>query len=163
MPRRALASLAAVFTLLLSTACSSNNTVTGPTATMSVGGSMSSRVLASVQPAVVPVVPAPPFVGTGGGNGCPHNPPFTSSFMLVINPGTNLSVDQVTFHFLDGSNISSQPIVFGRENINASFPGQFPFTVPFGCGFGRPQTIVADITGFIGTMPFAITTSAPMH
>lgn len=162
MPRRALAFLAAVFALLLSTACSSN-TVTGPTATKSVGASMTSQVLASVQPAVVPVVPAAPIVGVGIGTGCPHNPPFTSSFMLVINPGTNLSVNQVTFHFLDGSNISSQPIVFGRENINASLPGHFPFTVPFGCGFGRPQTIVADITGFMGTMPFAITTSAPMH
>ncbi len=163
MPRRALAFFAAIFALLLFTACSGSNTVTGPTATTSVGESMSSRVLASVQPTVVPVVPAPPIVGLGGGIGCPHNPPFTSSFVLVINPGTNLSVNQVTFHFLDGSNIPSQPIVFGRENINASFPGHFPFTVPFGCGFGRPQTIVADITGFMGTMPFAITTSAPMH
>lgn len=141
MPRRVLASLAPCLCILLSIACSGNSTSAPTASTAPFGGS--SHVMASIQPPVVPVVPAPPFVGMAGG--CPHNPPFTTSFAIVVNP-TSMFVDHVTFHFLDGSNWTSQPIMFGRETIQASSPGRFPFTVPFGCWSGRPDTVIGDVT-----------------
>ncbi len=138
---RATSRVAAPLAVLLLSACSQTSPATAPT-----GPSSSSAgpvaVTARMQPPVVPLVPVTGF-------GCPARAPFTTSFALVIQSQAtvNMSVDRVTIHFLDGTNISSTPIGFStRPSIPAGSLITLPFTPHFGCGIGVPRSIVADVT-----------------
>ena len=142
MHRRPLSASAVVLAALAAFACS--NGIPGrQTNPFGPSGGNAQTFAATVVPAVVPVSP----FGGFGPSGCPANPPFTSTFSIFLGPSDrgSLSIDRVTFHFLDGSNVTSDPIAFGREDIHASAPGQFPFTVRFGCGIGHPQSLVGDL------------------
>jgi hypothetical protein len=80
---------------------------------------------------------------------CPSTPPFTTSFNLMITSQAiqPLTVDQVTFHFLDGSNVSSQPITFpGGALIPTNGTITLPFAPSFGCGIGTPRWVVGEVT-----------------
>jgi hypothetical protein len=104
---------------------------------------------AAIVPSPVPVSPTPaaPFTAFGTAV-CPTAAPaFTSTFRIVIDgpSAAGMQVDHVTFHFLDGSNVTSMPITFSRDAIHASAPGVFPFTIGAGCGFGRPQSLLGDL------------------
>ena len=94
-------------------------------------------VTARIQPTIVPMNPV-------AGSSCPSLSPFT----VVIDSRArfDMSVDLVTFHFLDGSNISSQP--FGmptRATVPSGSSVSLPFAPQFGCGMATPHWIVADV------------------
>jgi hypothetical protein len=143
-----------------------NQHPTGPSV-FGVGPSAAPDLVAAIQPAFAPLTP---LVGA-----CPLRQPFTSAFDLVIQSrsGMSLFLDQVTFHFLDGSNVTSQPVGFSRPELTRLFPtiaipartsGIFPFRPQFGCGIGVPQALIVDLIltdAFNGTHP--ITTRVGMR
>jgi len=98
-------------------------------------------VMAHVQPATVPMTPAV-------AGGCPAAAPFTTTFDLVVQSqiALNMSVDSVTFHFLDGSNVTSQPITFPSGTlVPADGTVRLPFSPQFGCGIGTPRWVIVDV------------------
>jgi hypothetical protein len=155
MLRRALAIGAASASLLVSAACNGGGAPIGP-ASVGIGMSTMHGVSAAIQPSVVPIRPVVPF-------GCPVMQPFTTAFDIVLqHTDVPLLLDHVTFHFLDGANISSAPMTFGRES--ATGPGIFSFRPQFGCGIGQPQLVIADIVLVDGkSPPFTINTTATMR
>ncbi len=57
-----------------------------------------------------------------------------------------MTVDQVTIHFLNGSNVSSNPITFPNgQFVPAGSAASVPLSVRFGCDIGRPAWMVADV------------------
>lgn len=79
---------------------------------------------------------------------CPSVPPLITSFNVVITSQSvqPLTVDQVTFHFLDGSSVSTQPITFpGGALIPTNGMTMLPFSPQFGCGIGAPQWVVGEV------------------
>ncbi len=133
---RALTVLSACLALMAAAACTHGST-TSPTAIVS---SSIGAVTARLQPDAVAAAPVTGFA-------CPMRPPFTSTVALVIQAqGTaGLAVDQVTFHFLDGSNVTSHPITFSNGTlVPSASPLTLPFTLAFGCGIGAPRWVVAD-------------------
>ena len=102
-----------------------------------------STFTAQMQPAVATVTPV-------AGANCPAVPPYFATVNLLIQSQslTAMNVDQVTFRFLDGSNVSSQPITFPNGTLVPSAANvRLPFSVPFGCGIGVPQWVIVDVTG----------------
>jgi hypothetical protein len=148
MRQRGLSVFVAIGLFALAAAGCDDQQPKGPSV-FGVGPSVATDLVATVQPAFVPLTPT--FV-----TGCPISQPFVSAFDLVItsrSPST-LNLDRVTFSFLDGSSVSSQPIVFTRPQLTRLFPtvsilgrtsGTFPFRPQFGCGIGIPQTLVVDL------------------
>lgn len=132
-PAAALLALAALFS-----ACSDT-----PTAPGSLGSPRANlaAVTARIQPGTVTVAPISGFV-------CPVVPPFTTAFNLLLqSPGASaMTVDEVTFHFLDGSNVSSHPMTFPNgQLVPAGASVTLPFALRFGCDIGRPLFVVADV------------------
>lgn len=79
---------------------------------------------------------------------CPAIPPLTTSFNVVITSQAiqPLTVDQVTFHFLDGSSVSTRPITFpGGALIPTNGMTMLPFTPQFGCDIASPQWVVGEV------------------
>lgn len=174
MQRRPIAIVAPFLVLAFTSACSGGGASGGPLA-----ASNMHAVTATIQPSVVPVTPVAGF-------GCPLLPPFTTAFGIALQqpggapfgapapfgsissvigtpPGDGaLQVDHVTFHFLDGSNLTSQPVTFGRESPAGLSTLQF--SPQFGCGIGTPVLVIADI-GLIDSMgvPFTVSTRAAMR
>lgn len=169
---RPLAIVAPFLVLAFTSACSGGGAVGAPLA-----ASDMHAVTATIQPSVVPVTPVSGF-------GCPLLPPFTTAFSIALQqpggapfgnhapfgsitsfigtaPGT-LMVDHVTFHFLDGSNVTSQPVTFGRESPAGL--GTLQFSPQFGCGIGIPVLVIADV-GLIDStgIPFTVSTRAAMR
>jgi hypothetical protein len=166
MRHRGFCSLAAILPILFCIACDEGH-ATGPQV-FGVGPSPSMNVMATVQPPIPTLMPIFGF-------GCPFRQPFTSSFSVMLQEpgGTDLILDRATFHVLDRSNTSSEPIVFSRPNLDGLFPtthipgrtvGTFPFTLQFGCGITTPQTLIVDLI-LIGpfSLPQAITMRAEMR
>ena len=100
-----------------------------------------STFTAQMQPGVVAVTPV-------AGAICPAVQPFTTSVNLVVQSQsvTTMTVDTVTFRFLDGSNVSTRPITFPNGTLVPSAANvTLPFAVPFGCGIGVPQWAIVDV------------------
>jgi hypothetical protein len=165
MRHRGLSLFIAIFVASVFAAGCGNQHPTGPSV-FGVGPSAAPDLVAVIQPAFAPLTP---LVGA-----CPLRQPFTSAFDLVVQSrSTSLFLDQVTFHFLDGSNVTSQPVGFSRPELARLFPtisipartsGIFPFRPQFGCGIGIPQTLIVDLIltdAFNGTHP--ITTRVAMR
>jgi hypothetical protein len=122
----------------LLTACSDT-----PTRSSSVGSAQANveAVTARIQPGTVTVTPSTGF-------SCPAVPPFTTSFTLFLQSlfAVSMRVDEVTFHFLDGSNVSSHPITFPNgQLVPAGASLTLPFSLRFGCDIGRPLFVFAEI------------------
>jgi len=101
-----------------------------------------STFTAQMQPAGLTVTPV-------AGAICPAVAPYFASLNLLVQSQspTALSVDHVTFRFLDGSNVSSQPITFPNGTLVPSAANvTLPFSIPFGCGIGVAQWVVVDVT-----------------
>jgi len=99
---------------------------------------------------IVPQVPVP-TVSTGA---CALGQSFTIPFTLVIvSPSqSDLLMDRVTFHLIDGTNIGSPAVTFPRHGLNSMFGSTlvigtsvFPFTPDFGCVVRQPRSIAADV------------------
>jgi hypothetical protein len=85
---------------------------------------------------------------------CPLGQSFTIPFTLVIvSPSQlDLSIDRVTFHLIDGTNIGSPAVIFPRPGLDSMFgstlvtgTSAFSFTPDFGCVTIQPQAIAADV------------------
>jgi hypothetical protein len=85
---------------------------------------------------------------------CPLGQSFAIPFTLVIvSPSQfDLSMDRVTFHLIDGTNIGSPAVTFPRPGLNNMFgstfvigTSTFTFTPDFGCVVTQPQSIAADV------------------
>lgn len=103
---------------------------------------------ASIQPQIIP------FTVLAGFR-CPVLQPFTTAFDLVVRErlGRDLFLDQVSLHFLDGTNVGGSPMVLPRADLNRLFTSTlvnarttrfFRFTPQFGCGLGVPQALIVD-------------------
>jgi hypothetical protein len=93
-------------------------------------------------------------VPTGSTATCLLGQSFTMPFTLVIvSPSQfDLSMDRVTFHLIDGTNIGTPAVTFPRPGLNNMFGSTvvigrstFTFTPDFGCVVTRPQAIAADV------------------
>src|SRR5713226_553812 len=98
-------------------------------------------------PQLLPV----PTVSTAA---CALGQSFTIPFTLVIvSPSQfDLSMDRVTFHLIDGTNIGSPAVTFPRPGLDNMFgstlvigTSSFTFTPDFGCVVTQPQSIAADV------------------
>src|SRR5216684_3801198 len=96
------------------------------------------------------VVPVP----TGSTATCPLGQSFTIPFTLVIvsTSQIDLSMDRVTFHLIDGTNIGSPAVTFPKPRLNNMFgstfvigTNTFTFTPDFGCVVTQPHAIAADV------------------
>jgi hypothetical protein len=85
---------------------------------------------------------------------CALGQSFTIPFTLVIvSPSQfDLSLDRVTFHLIDGTNIGSPAVTFPRPGLTNMFGSTlvigttaFTFTPDFGCVVTQPQSIAADV------------------
>jgi hypothetical protein len=85
---------------------------------------------------------------------CPLGQPFTIPFtLLIVSPSQfDLSMDRVTFHLIDGTNIGGPAVTFPRPGPNGMFgstlaigTNSFSFTPDFGCVVTRPHAIAADV------------------
>jgi hypothetical protein len=115
--------------------------ITAPDVVSSAPTASPVAVTARLDPGVVTATPVAGFV-------CPAIPPFTSTFDLVLQSQTlaTMSVGQVTFHFLDGANVTSQPITFANGTlVPTNSTVTLPFTTQFGCGIGAPRSVVVDV------------------
>jgi hypothetical protein len=86
---------------------------------------------------------------------CPTLPPLTTTFNLFIQPQFDVSLQQVTLHFIDGSNIGGTPIPFPTPQLQTLFGSNlfiragllraFPFSTRFGCVPLVPTMLAADV------------------
>jgi hypothetical protein len=84
---------------------------------------------------------------------CPLGPSFTIPFnLLIASSQSGLSLDLVTVHLIDGSNVGGPEITFPRAGLNNLFgsttvipTSTFSFTPVFGCTATQPEVIVADV------------------
>src|ERR1700730_16425511 len=99
---------------------------------------------------IVPQVPVP----TVSTEACALGQSFTIPFTLVIvSPSqSDLLMDRVTFHLIDGTNIGSPAVTFPRPGLDNMFgstlvigTSTFTFTPDFGCVVTQPQSIAADV------------------
>jgi len=94
--------------------------------------------------------------------GCPLVPPFTTQFQIVIvQPNVDVTVNQVTIQFINGTNLGGTPIPFPQPNLTQMFghtlvhahtTRAFPFAQGFGCFPSSPkrmdvQVVLADANG----------------
>jgi hypothetical protein len=139
---------------------------TDPAKTVALVGPTSATLMTvAIQPVSISIIPVVGAV-------CPFQSPFTSAFNVVVQDRSAmaLSLDRVTFHFLDGSNISSSPISFSRNQLVGLFPSSmtippqtssaFQFALKFGCGIGTPQVVIGDL---VLLDPFGITHNATVR
>lgn len=134
------ASIVSLFALLIATTGCNHQASTGPDLVASASAPMA--VTARIQPERL-------TVSSVATSACPAIPPLTTSFNVVITSQAiqPLTVDQVTFHFLDGSSVSSRPITFpGGALIPTNGMTMLPFTPQFGCDVSAPQWVVGDVT-----------------
>ncbi|HZP48544.1 MAG TPA: hypothetical protein VFB07_08420 [Vicinamibacterales bacterium] len=126
---------------ILAFCCACSHTPTAPDSLGSASSPAIAAVTARIQPGTVSVTPI-------AGSACPGVPPFTSSLTLSLQSQSPvpMRVDQVTFTFLDGSNVSSHPITFPNgQLVPAGSTVSLPFSPRFGCDIARPQFVVADV------------------
>ena len=100
---------------------------------------------------IVPQLLPVPTVSTGA---CVLGQSFTIPFTLVVvSPSQfDLSLDRVTVHLIDGTNIGSPAVTFPRPGLDNMFgstlvigTSAFTFTPDFGCVVAQPQFIAADV------------------
>jgi hypothetical protein len=87
--------------------------------------------------------------------GCPLVQPFTTSFQIVIvQPRFDVTLNQVTLQFIDGTNLGGTPIPFPQPNLTRMFghtlvragtTRAFPFLQAFGCFPTTPKRMTAQI------------------
>ncbi len=104
--------------------------------------------VAQIQPPFLVQQPVPTF-------GCPLIQPFTTSFQIVIvQPRFDVTMNQVTLQFINGTNIGGTPIpfpqpsltrMFGRTLVRANTTRAFPFFQGFGCFPSTPKRMTAQI------------------
>jgi hypothetical protein len=115
-----------------------------------------------LQPSVVTVTSAtvvqiePSFLGRQSvvSFACPAVPPQTTTFRIVVQPSTDVSLRSVTFQFINGSSISGTVITFPQGDLERMFgptfiPARttrsFPFTQAFGCFPQSPTSMTANV------------------
>ena len=86
-----------------------------------------------------------------GGVRCPGGFAFGTSIQLIITAGArNLTLDRVTLHLLDGSNLGGPSVTipgidaaggFGPPFIRAGTTWNFALRPTFGCITGRPRLL----------------------
>lgn len=85
---------------------------------------------------------------------CATTGALTTGFDLIVTSRANISVDHVTLHLLDGSNIGASPITFPRAGLTAQFGNTlvragssrtFSLTPTFTCRHFLPRFIRGDI------------------
>ena len=108
----------------------------------------STATVAQIQPSVLMQQPVPTF-------GCPLVEPFATSFQIVIvQPRVNVTMNQVTLHFINGTNLGGTPIPFPQPNLTRMFghtfvrahtTRSFSFFQGFGCFPSSPKRMTAQI------------------
>jgi hypothetical protein len=138
MPRAVLAT-ATVVTLLATAGC--EQSITG----------------AAIAPASVPAAVA--VITTGSVIFNPFTSCATAAFMtpnlnLIITSARDVTVDEVTLHLLDGSNVGGPGITVPRADLDGTFANTivragtsrtFVLAPSFSCGALRPQSIRGDV------------------
>jgi hypothetical protein len=141
-----------VITILLTTlvlASCDDPARSGRTGVFSVTGSLSptSAVAAQISPQTLSLIAA-------GGIGCPQGLALSTAFDLVLVPSRTVtfSMDRVTLHLIDGSNVGGAAITFQRPQLTEMFGSTlvdgtraFRFGPHFGCGIRSPRSILADV------------------
>ena len=104
--------------------------------------------VAQIQPSFLTAQPLPTF-------GCPLVPPFTSQFQIVIvQPRVDVTVNQVTIQFINGTNLGGTPIPFPQPNLTQMFghtlvrartTRSFAFAQGFGCFPSSPKRMTAQV------------------
>jgi len=108
----------------------------------------STSTVAQIQPPFLVQQPVPTF-------GCPLIQPFTTSFQIVIvQPRVDVTMNQVTLQFINGTNLGGTPIPFPQPNLTRMFGNTFvrahttrafPFFQGFGCFPSSPKRLTAQI------------------
>jgi hypothetical protein len=122
---------------------------TNKTGTFSVTGSFAptSAIAAQISPQTLSLT-------TAGGVGCPLAFALSTDFDLVLVPSRHVtfSMDRVTLHLIDGSNVGGAALTFQRPQLTGMFGSTvvdgiraFRFRPHFGCGITRPRSILADV------------------
>jgi len=102
------------------------------------------------------IVPQPLVLSPVAGARCPFLTPFTTAFDLVIDHqgGTDLFIEQVTIHLLDGSNVGGSPLLMssadlaarlGSTRVRSGQTSRFGFTAQFGCTAFLARSLRADV------------------
>jgi hypothetical protein len=145
MLRAASLPIAALSLAVVLTACDDNMV---PKGVGLAAPSVAAAIDARIQPQVVPFTLLTGF-------SCPALQPFTTAFDLVVQErlGRDLFLDQVSLHFLDGTNLGASPMVLPRADLNRLFTSTlvnaratrfFRFAPQFGCGIGVPQVLIVE-------------------
>jgi hypothetical protein len=133
--------LAAAIVTLLATAGCEQSSVTG----------------AAIAPATVPAAVAVITTGSVIVNpfaSCAATAFLTPDLNLIITSAQDVTVDEVTLHLLDGSNIGGPGITIPRAGLNGSFTNTivragtsrtFVLMPTFSCGALLPQSIRGDV------------------
>ena len=108
----------------------------------------STSTIAQIQPSFLVQQAVPTF-------GCPLVQPFTTSFQIVIvQPRVDVTMNQVTLQFINGTNIGGTPVPFPQPNLTRMFghtlvraftTRAFPFFQGFGCFPSTPKRMTAQI------------------
>jgi hypothetical protein len=102
------------------------------------------------------IVPQSLVLSPVAGTRCPFLTPSATAFDLVIDHqgGTDLFLEQVTIHLLDGSNVGGSPLLMSSADLAARFgstrirPGRttrFGFAPQFGCSAFLPRSLRTDV------------------
>ena len=125
--------------VLLGSACARSPVAPGSAPAIASSSASLSAVTARMQPDVVTVTPV-------AGSSCPQVNPYTASGTLFIHGVSGMSVDSVTFRYLNGSAVTTHPMTFANGTFSASAPNvTLPFSHQVGCGIGRPAWVVVDV------------------
>jgi len=112
---------------------------------------------AAIAPALVPEAVA--VITTGPGIFNPFASCVTAAFVtpnlnLIITSARDVTVDEVTLHLLDGSNVGGPGITVPPVGLNGSFANTvvlagtsrtFVLTPTFSCGVAVPHSIRSDV------------------
>ena len=87
-------------------------------------------------------------------HGCGRLSSNVSVDLFITAMRSNVFVDRVTFHMIDGSNLGGPMVTFPRPNLNTMFgttfiragrSRSFTFTPAFACTWFKPGSLRADI------------------
>ena len=78
----------------------------------------------------------------------------TSFNVIVVSSGQDLTMDRVTLHMIDGTNLGGPSVTIPSSQLNAQFGATlgragtsrvFPFDTVFGCTVTPPQSMAASV------------------
>lgn len=131
-------------TAIAASACDTDPTVAATLRPTRIG-SDAVGVVSVITPAALPASPASLCLTTGA---------LTFGFDLIVTAHASVSVDRVTLHLLDGSNIGGSPLTFAQPDLAARFGStlvragnsrSFPLSPTFPCRLLVPRAIRCEI------------------